>query len=290
MKPPTIDAMPDIASVKRSVQLYRLPLASFSWRGARGNWLGKDIGTSLDFHDFRNYIPGDDPRNIHWQAYARTGNYFLKQFHEEVSPSIDLILDTSSSMAIFPKKKQRALELFYFLALSCEKAGASLRLWKCAEATHKRVPTREALACRFDFTAANSSIPPAFRLIPSRAGSLRIIVSDFLFPVESAPLAPASGGAKPLVFCFAVRHSLEEDPDWDGNLELVDIETGSSREQKITPQLLAEYRAAYKRHFGLWKAEVRKVGGTFTVIPSSVPLAEAIAKFALADRALECVQ
>ena len=47
---------------------------------------GSGTGSSLDFQDHRAYSPGDDPRHINWQAYARTGSYTMKLFREEVRP------------------------------------------------------------------------------------------------------------------------------------------------------------------------------------------------------------
>ena len=75
-----------------------LPLREHVWKGQSGEFVGAGTGSSMDFQDHRNYIPGDDPRHINWQAYARSGNYTMKQYREEVRPTIDLILDISPSM------------------------------------------------------------------------------------------------------------------------------------------------------------------------------------------------
>lgn len=76
----------------------RLPLRSKVWRGGSGDFAGAGTGSSMDFQDHRNYVPGDDPRHINWQAYARTGQYTMKLYREEVRPVIDLICDVSPSM------------------------------------------------------------------------------------------------------------------------------------------------------------------------------------------------
>ena len=56
----------------------RLPLRTRVWKGQAGEFLGAGTGSSLDFQDHRTYVPGDDPRHINWQAYARTGHYTMK--------------------------------------------------------------------------------------------------------------------------------------------------------------------------------------------------------------------
>ncbi|MGB1261127.1 MAG: DUF58 domain-containing protein, partial [Akkermansiaceae bacterium] len=66
-----------------------LPLRSQVWRGMAGEFQGAGTGSSIDFQDHRAYMPGDDPRHINWQAYARTGNYSMKLYREEVRPVID---------------------------------------------------------------------------------------------------------------------------------------------------------------------------------------------------------
>ena len=41
------------------------------------------VGSGLIFSDHREYVPGDEIRNIDWRVYARTDNYFIKRFEEE---------------------------------------------------------------------------------------------------------------------------------------------------------------------------------------------------------------
>jgi uncharacterized protein (DUF58 family) len=74
---------------------------------AAGEFTGSGSGASMDLQDHRAYSPGDDPRHINWQAYARTGQYSMKLFREEIRPVVDLILDASSSMFFSPEKASR---------------------------------------------------------------------------------------------------------------------------------------------------------------------------------------
>src|SRR5690606_30466315 len=104
----------------------RLPLSGRLWRGQSGNWSGAGAGSSIDFQDHRTYLPGDDPRYINWQAYARTGNYSMKLYREEVSPNIDIVLDASGSMFFDPAKRERSWELLYFCRESALQSGSAL--------------------------------------------------------------------------------------------------------------------------------------------------------------------
>ena len=56
------------------------------------------IGEGLVFKDYREYIPGDDFRQIDWALYARTNKYFIKRFEEEKNMTMHILLDSSGSM------------------------------------------------------------------------------------------------------------------------------------------------------------------------------------------------
>ena len=88
---------------------YLEKLVSGQWSGTAGNVLGRGTGSSIDFQDHRQYVPGDDPRHINWQAYARTGHYSMKLYREEVTPRIDLVYDVSGSMFLDTAKATIAI-------------------------------------------------------------------------------------------------------------------------------------------------------------------------------------
>ena len=55
-------------------------------------------GFSVEFSQYRQYMPGDDTKHIDWKAYARTDRYYIKQFEEETNLNCYLLLDASESM------------------------------------------------------------------------------------------------------------------------------------------------------------------------------------------------
>lgn len=55
-------------------------------------------GTSLEFIDYRRYSAGDDPRQVDWNLYGRSGNLFVKLFEDEEVLTAHLLLDVSRSM------------------------------------------------------------------------------------------------------------------------------------------------------------------------------------------------
>ena len=244
----------------------RLPLRHRTWRGESGNWQGAGVGSSIDFQDHRPYLPGDDPRYIDWQAYARTGHYTMKLYREEVSPRVDVALDVSDSMFFDDAKRERSMELFFFCAESALGAGASLRChavgradsvpWTPGAGLRESERARAAGPTPAPHDAAPA--PPALGRVPWRPGSLRVLVSDLLFPGSpEGPLALLAA-AKGRGVIFAPYCRVESDPDLGGNVEFTDCETGTQRAQHVDDDLLARYRQGYGRHFALWQDHARR--------------------------------
>jgi uncharacterized protein (DUF58 family) len=56
------------------------------------------LGTSTDFAEHRQYMPGDDIRRIDWRVFARTDRFYVKEFEAETNTNFLPILDVSPSM------------------------------------------------------------------------------------------------------------------------------------------------------------------------------------------------
>jgi uncharacterized protein (DUF58 family) len=55
-------------------------------------------GASVEFAEYRRYIPGDDLRRLDWRAYGRTDRYYVKEFEADTNLRMCLVLDVSGSM------------------------------------------------------------------------------------------------------------------------------------------------------------------------------------------------
>ena len=64
----------------------------------KGAHLSPKRGSSLEFNDYRHYVPGDDFRHIDWGLYGRTDKYYFKLFKEEEDLLTYIFLDASASM------------------------------------------------------------------------------------------------------------------------------------------------------------------------------------------------
>ncbi len=56
-------------------------------------------GFSVEFAEYRQYLPGDDLSTLDWKVYARTDRHYVKKFEEETNLECHLLLDISASMA-----------------------------------------------------------------------------------------------------------------------------------------------------------------------------------------------
>ena len=69
------------------------------FRGSmKGERRSKRRGESVEFADYRNYVPGDDLRFLDWNVYARLDKLFLKLFLEEEDLHVSVLFDVSKSM------------------------------------------------------------------------------------------------------------------------------------------------------------------------------------------------
>jgi uncharacterized protein (DUF58 family) len=55
-------------------------------------------GSSVEFAEYRKYVPGDDLRRLDWRAYGRSDRFFVKEFEADTNLRCCLVLDTSGSM------------------------------------------------------------------------------------------------------------------------------------------------------------------------------------------------
>jgi uncharacterized protein (DUF58 family) len=76
-------------------------LARFPMEGnVSGHHKSPHRGSSVEFAEYRNYVPGDDIRRLDWRVFARTDRFYLKEFEAETNLRCYLVLDCSGSMGM----------------------------------------------------------------------------------------------------------------------------------------------------------------------------------------------
>lgn len=236
-----------------AARTYVLPFGRQSWRGHQGSSQGQGVGNSIDFHDHRAYQFGDDPRYIHWAAYARTGQYVMKLFRAEQSPLVEICVDVTESMELTDEKILVTEELLKFCLANADRVGAPVRIYAVSGASSVPVSVEEVRAggwrSRLRQEDRQGGMPVRMQWRPQ---SMRILISDLLYPGD--PLAVLGGMSAGAGLSMIFAPWVAQEADWEvrGNVELEDCETHDLVHRRITTEWAKRYVKAYKRHFFLW--------------------------------------
>lgn len=219
--------------------------------GRAGELLGRGAGSSLEFQEYREYIPGDDVRHLDWAAYARSDNLMLRLYREEISPRTQIILDASRSMTSTGDAKPRlARQLAALFALLSSRLGGRpvvtpanddrpletidvARIEQLEKLSFAGVRTLAELA-------ADHSLPGARRAV-------RIVVSDFLFPHDPEALIRKLAVDAGALWIVQVLGAWEADPTPLGGRKLIDAETGVETDVVVDRQAVADYQVRLNR-------------------------------------------
>ena len=242
---------------------------SFAGR-IRGEQRSVKKGHSLEFADYRSYIQGDDIRHIDWKIFARLDRLFLKLFMEEEDLFVHVLLDTSHSMGMgeppkLPYAKKIAAALSY-VALSCTHRIAIQPF--AADVGPALPPTRgkgqwPAVATFLDGLEAEGATDARAGITHFRQ---RVRGSGVVFLISD--LLDRNGTVDALKqllagrFEVVVLHLLapdEEEPAWDGDWRLVDVEDGGT----VQVSMSARLREAYGRAVRQFRGEQRDLCGRY---------------------------
>ncbi len=167
-----------------------------------GAYLSQFRGRGMDFEELREYMPGDDVRDIDWNVTNRMGRPFVKRFREERELAMVLAVDVSASSAFGSgerSKREFASEVAATLAISASRSSDKVALLLFSEKVELFVPPRKGrrhilrLLREFIFFQPKhrgTDIPAALTFLNHvlHRRSLVFLLTDFL---HSAALAPA---------------------------------------------------------------------------------------------------
>lgn len=274
-------------------KLSQLTLAASRLRSGaiKGERRSSKRGSSVEFADYRNYTPGDDLRRLDWNIYARLERPFIKLLEEEEDLAVHLLLDGSKSMD-WPPEADSALHKFRYALRMAAGLGAvslaagdslSVGLLQNGRVTAEFGPTRGQAALPRLFRFLESVQPDgethleaalkAYFLTPRRPG-LVIFISDFLDGTQENLLRPLRHPHE-----AALLHILspdELDPPLAGDLQLVDVETGSSQDVSLDGSLRSLYRQRVQGWIQAIQSNCRKQGLRYLNIVTNRPWEQVI--------------
>jgi uncharacterized protein (DUF58 family) len=262
----------DWAAAHAVARSFRFTMPRSPIGGRLGERIGTGTGSSLEFQDYREYAPGDDLRHVDWAAYARSEVLTVRLYREEVAPRIDLVLDVSRSMAVTEAKFRAYAELSALLACAAASTQADARIMTTSAAEPQHLHRPEDIEAVVVCDAALSAFEE-FHL-PFRRRSVRVVVSDFLFPHDPDVLVSrlARDAASLSLIQFTLREEVE--PTVEGGRRLRDVEGRGEVDLVIDERAVEDYRARFNRlRLGLSRA-ARRTGSSFAHIVAGPPLRE----------------
>ena len=155
-------------------------------------------GFSVEFSEYREYSPGDDPRYLDWRLYARSDRYYVKRFEDETNLRCNLVVDTSRSMGYrsgpYSKSdyaRTAAATIAYFLASQRDAVGLLLfedRITDYLPPRYRPGHLRRLMAVldREPEGRATNLVEPLEQIAATvRKRGLIILISDLLAPADS---------------------------------------------------------------------------------------------------------
>lgn len=249
-------------------------------------------GFSVEFTEYRQYVPGDDLRYLDWRLYARSDRFYVKRFEDETNLRCHLILDMSKSMTFgslaYSKAdyaKTLAATLGYFLSTQRDAVG----LVRFDAQIEEFIPARyrighlrrvmlalEKPACGEATDLAGPLDQIAERV---RKRGILIVISDLLASLDELELKLAYFRARGHeVVVFQVFDPVELTLDIEEASLFYDVETG--HELYVDPALArTSYLTRLNEHLESIQAICDKLGIDVYRLTTDVPLEVALGEF-----------
>lgn len=258
----------------------RLHMGHKSSMNLTGNRKSVQKGSSTEFSDFREYMPGDDLRRIDWNAYGRLDRLYVKEYMEEKEAVVSVLIDTSSSMNYGTAKKS---DLACKLAAALGYLGLNnmdrvllydmkrMQQPFAANGGKRAVSGMSAWldTCSFEGTV---DILEAVKALPPKGPGVTILISDFLqeaFLEKEAEVAAQIlrflNYRKQKVVFLHVLAGEELRVDMTGTRNLIDMEDKSTLRVTLDAGSIRVYEQALKDYTEQLSKECAKAGGIYAI-------------------------
>ncbi len=252
------------------------------------------FGFSLEFAEYRPYVPGDDPRFVDWNVFGRTDRIYLKRYRGETNTALILLFDASASMG-FGSRQVAKIEYARFLAASLAYLALhqhdAVSLIVFDEKVRRYLPpsTRPGQlhavlhALEHAEPAARTDVDQPFQhflQFHTRRG-LVAVISDFYDQPERILKA-----VRPLcyhgndIILFHLLDPAEMTPQFGDSTLLEDMETGERME--VAPEYArGEYRRRMQAHIEQLRQSAQGARADYSLLDTSRPLDGALKEYLL---------
>jgi uncharacterized protein (DUF58 family) len=269
-----------------------------------GAYLSHFKGRGMDFEELREYIPGDEVRDIDWNVTFRMGRPFVKRYREERELAMVLALDISGSSAfgsIRRSKREFAAEIASTLAISATRSSDKVALLLFTDRVELFIPPRKGRRhilrliremLFFEPKHRGTNVPAALAFLNHllHRRSIVFLLTDFLhsFGAAAAPGDAGRGTLQELgltnarhdLICIHLHDPRESVLPSAGLLTIEDAETGELLE-------IDSHRALIRERFAKTNADrladldraLRRAGVDTLSFSTDQPFAQALQSF-----------
>src|SRR3954471_11588465 len=230
-------------------------------------------GFSVEFSEYRQYSPGDDPRYLDWKLYARSDRYYIKRFEEETNLRCHLLVDLSRSMGYgsvaytkIDYARTAAATLAYFLSMQRDAVGLvtfDQRIADYLPARYRPGHLHRIMVCLERAVAGTStdlSAPLEQVAATVRKRGMIVLISDLLAGTEA--LRSRLGFLRSQgheVVLMRVLDPAELEFDFKQATTFFDLESG--RDLYVDPAAARQqYRQRFSKHAGEIGQACRELG------------------------------
>lgn len=255
--------------------------------GLKGGRRSVKRGQSVEFADFRDYAIGDDLRQLDWNVLARLEKLFIKLYVEEEDVTIHFLLDASASMVAGTPSKllfaKRAAAALGYIGLASEDRVAVTAL--VARQGRRQVALRGSgrvfrLLAALSGVAASDGPTDLVASVRHAAAQLSgrgviVLLSDLLDPGADRVIRELAATGSELIILHVLSPE-ELDPTLEGDMRLVDVESGDGLDVTIDLATIDDYKArlaAWQEGFADLAA---KRNATYVPLSTDLPLADLV--------------
>ena len=251
-----------------------------------GNRQSKNFGSSCEFADLRDYVPGDDITKIDWNAYARFDKLYTKLYLDERQMHTRIYIDVSRSMDFGNgQKAEQALRLaaaFAYLSV-CEMDKVSIyaiRGSKVEPVIAGMVGKQSYIHCigALNDVEFSGDAHISRAIMPTSVGrgdGMSILISDFLTDHDYEDAIGYMVDSKRDVLCLQVLSREELNPQLRGKMHLYDSENVQNTwRRNIDRDIAAAYKQALAYATGRIAEFCRARGASYLLVDATADMGE----------------
>ncbi len=245
-----------------------------------GNHQSKSFGSSCEFADYRDYVPGDDISKIDWNVYARFDKLYQKLYLDERQMHTRIYIDASRSMQHGTQEKAeqavRMAAAFAYLSVNeMDKVSIyAIHGNRVDEVISGMVGKDAFLSCinRLNEIEFTSDVAIGDAILSSKVGmgdGYSILISDFLTDENYERAIDRFAEQRRDILCVQILSREELNPQFRGKMHLFDAEdTQSFFRRKIDKDRVNAYKEALKYVTERIKGYCEARGGFYMLVPA----------------------